>query len=153
MSKRKRRVTVKVPVSPNHRRGDGRPKGTFKKYRFEETCLGFFLKYELPLVYDIIIRQAPASQGQNPEPSVMLIKTVCAASRDPALRKPRFRKLIEKYERQGLYCRRAKRLTPQMEAYYEKLRRKKLEKFIQENRLRIDYALREVKTLKTSGEK
>lgn len=151
MAKRKQRLTVRVPVSPNHRQKDGRPKGTFKQYQFHETCLGFFLMYEVPLAYEIIMRQTPACGGKPVEPPVPLIKTVCAACRDPVLRKPRFKRLVEKYERQGLCCRRYKRITPEQAAYYEKLRKKKLAAFMEENRLRIDFALREVRKEKTPG--
>lgn len=107
--------------------------------------------YEVPLAYEIIMRQTPASGGKPVEPPVSLIKTVCAACRDPALRKPRFKRLVEKYERQGLCCRRYKRITPEQAAYYEKLRKKKLAAFMEENRLRIDFALREVRKEKMPG--
>lgn len=70
------------------RKEDGRPTGTYKKYRFEETRLGFLLKYEAPVVYGIIMNLTP--RAVYPEPKADLIEQVCRASGDPSLRKPKF---------------------------------------------------------------
>jgi hypothetical protein len=112
----------------NRRKENGRPKGTYRRYPFEETRLGFFLKYEVPVVYDVIMQMTPAAVF--PEPSLMLVGTVCKASQDPSLTKPKFLRYLDEYEAWGLYCKRPKRLTPEKETYYEGVRQRKLEAYI-----------------------
>ena len=105
------RITRKAEPNPAKRPGkSGRPKGTYKRYLFEETKLGFFLKYEVPEVFQLIMQSLPA--GRHRVPPLPLIRIVCAASKDPSLRKPKFRRYMELYERDGLYCRRATVMTP-----------------------------------------
>ena len=131
-------------LSPR-RKEDGRPTGTYKKYRFEETRLGFLLKYEAPAVFSIILNLTPRSVF--PEPKVELIEQVCRASGDPSLRKPKFFRYLEEYRDMGIYCRRPKRLTPERALYYERLRKKKLECFIKENQATIQQELRRIRGL------
>lgn len=127
------------------RKEDGRPTGTYKKYKFEETRLGFLLKYEAPAVYGIIMNLTP--RAVYPEPKVELVEQVCRASGDPSLRKPKFYRYLEEYRDMGIYCRRPKRLTPERKAYYEKVRKKKLARFIRENRQTIRQELRRMRGL------
>lgn len=131
-------------LSPR-RKEDGRPTGTYKKYRFEETRLGFLLKYEAPAVFSIILNLTP--RAVFPEPKVELIEQVCRASGDPSLRKPKFFRYLEEYRDMGIYCRRPKRLTPERTLYYERLRKKKLGCFIKENRATIQQELRRIRGL------
>lgn len=72
--------------------------------------------------------------GRHRAPPLPLIRIVCAASKDPSLRKPKFRRYMELYERDGLYCRRATVMTPAKKPFYDEMRRRKLEKFIRRNR-------------------
>ncbi len=51
-----RRLTKAPLPQKNRRKQDGRPKGTLKRYRFDETRLGFMLRYEVPVVYDVLMR-------------------------------------------------------------------------------------------------
>lgn len=140
------RTTQCPPLSRfPHRKEDGRPRGTYKKYPFEETRLGFLLKYEAPVVYSIILNLTP--QSVFPEPKVELIEQVCQASGDPSLRKPKFYRYLEEYRYLGIYCRRPKRLTPERKAYYEKIRKKKLACFIRENRQTIRQELQRIRGL------
>lgn len=106
----------------------GRPRGSLKRFPFVETRLGFMLRYEVPAVYDLIVRLSPPSRRQCPYPT--LVEAVCAASTDPALRKPKFRRYMDEYIRDGVYCRRGKRLTPERARYYERLRERRLEEYI-----------------------
>ena len=124
-----RRVTKPIPGSP---RKAGRPKGTRKRFLFEETRLGFFLKYEVPEVFQLIMSSLPPGKHRAPPPP--LIRVVCAASKDPSLRKPKFRRYMDLYEKEGLYCRRATRMTPAKKPFYDQMRRRKLEKYIHRNR-------------------
>lgn len=130
---RNARLTRRAESSPAKRPGkSGRPKGTYKRYLFEETKLGFFLKYEVPEVFQLIMQSLPP--GRHRAPPLPLIRIVCAASQDPSLRKPKFRRYLELYERDGLYCRRATVMTPEKKPFYDEMRRRKLEKFIGRNR-------------------
>lgn len=131
------------------RKEDGRPPGTYKKYKFEETRLGFLLKYEVPAVYSIIMNLTP--KAVFPEPKVELIEQVCRASGDPSLRKPKFYRYLEEYRMMGIYCRRPKRLTPERKLYYEKVRKKKLERFIRENQEIIRQELQRMRGLPISS--
>lgn len=127
------RITRKAEKKPLNQSGKaGRPRGTYKRYLFEETKLGFFLKYEVPEVYQLIMQSLPPGKHRAPPPP--LIRVVCSASKDPSLRKPKFRRYLELYERDGLYCRRATRMTPEKKPFYDEMRRHKLEAFIRRNR-------------------
>ncbi|MDR2005413.1 MAG: hypothetical protein LBQ74_20510 [Prevotella sp.] len=114
---------------------EGRPKGTYKRYLFEETRLGFMLKYEVPAVFDIIMKMTSASMCG--EPPLLLVKTVCKSSDDPSLKKPKFFRYLEEYAWLGLYCKRPKILTPERAAYYTSVRKKKLEVYINKNKDQI----------------
>lgn len=137
------RLTRKAKSLPAKRQErSGRPKGTYKRYLFEETKLGFFLKYEVPEVFQLIMQSLPA--GKHRAPPLPLIRIVCAASKDPSLRKPKFRRYMELYERDGLYCRRATVMTPAKKPFYDEMRRRKLEKFICRNRKLISAIRRQM---------
>lgn len=126
------RITLPPKPSPTPRRKeDGRPKGTLKKYKFEETRLGFMLKYEVPAVYEIIMRMTPKST--YPEPRIRGIEVVCRASNDPALKKPKFLRYLEEYREKGICCNRPKRLTAERAKFYTAMREKKLNQYIQRN--------------------
>lgn len=120
----------------NHKKEDGRPKGTLKKYKFEQTRLGFMLKYEVPLVYDILMEASTPCLFTAPP--VRLVKAVCGASDDASLRKPKFQRYLADYESNGLCCKRAKILTPERKVYYDSIRKKKMAAYIRKNKKRID---------------
>lgn len=94
------------------------------------------LKYEAPVVFDLIVVLSPLSRKKNPHPA--LVSAVCSASADPAFDKPKFRVYLDEYLRQGVYCKRGKKLTPERKLYYERIRRNKLEKYIRERREEIE---------------
>lgn len=94
------------------------------------------LRYEMPVVYYILRRLC---SGQQPfEPDWRVVDSVARASKDPSYHKPKFRRYLEEYSRDGLCCRRGKRLTPERKAYYEGIRRRKTEEFIRKNRLQVE---------------
>jgi hypothetical protein len=99
------------------------------------------LKYETPAVFDLIVELSPAYRKKAPHPK--LIAAVCSASDDPAFDKPKFRTYLEEYSRDGLYCKRGKKLTPERELYYDGLRRRKFEKYVERHREEIEI-IREV---------
>lgn len=94
------------------------------------------LKYETPVVFDLVIELSPSNRKTRPHPE--LISAVCSASSDPAFAKPKFRVYFEEYVSNGLYCKRGKKITPERERYYERVRRNKLRKYIRENREEIE---------------
>lgn len=125
-----------IRPSQQHRKEEGRPKGTFKKYPFEQTKLGFMLKHELPALYEVIMRMTP--DVPYPEPKIHLIEIVCNASDDPSLKKPKFGRYLERYRKEGIYCKRPVLLTPQRAEFYEKLYQKKLAKYVHKNRSQVE---------------
>jgi len=133
---RNQRLTKAPTPKRNRRKEDGRPTGTYKKYRFEETKLGFFLKYEVPVVYNIILNILPVSSF--PEPPLQLIKVICSGSKDPSFKKKKYKRYLEDYAKYGLYCHRPVVMTPEKRKYYESIRRKKMERYIKQNRKRLD---------------
>ena len=93
------------------------------------------LRYEMPVVYYLLRRLSPPAPLFEPEWT--LVDSVSRASKDPSYNKPKFKRYLEEYARDGVYCKRGKRLTSERLAYYESVRRKKLETFIQANRKRF----------------
>lgn len=115
---------------------DGRPRGTYKRFPFEQTRLGFLLKYEMPVVYDIVMDRY--KDMPFPQPQAEVIELICKASKDISYQKPKFRRCMDEYIAWGIYCRRAKVLTEGRKNYYESIRKKKMEAFIARNRQRIE---------------
>lgn len=103
------------------------------------------LKYEAPVVFDIIMNMIPDTVFK--EPPYMLIWTICKNSRDEAFTKKKFFRYLKEYKQQGLCCKRPKKMTPQRTVYYELIRKRKLEKYIKENREIIERKRREVKKI------
>lgn len=93
------------------------------------------IKYEAPVVFDIIMKMTPKSMLG--EPPLLLIKIVCRNSEDPSFKKKKFVRYLDEYARLGLYCKRPKRLTPNRREYYEAIRYKKMEKYMYENREKV----------------
>lgn len=93
------------------------------------------LRYEMPVVYYLLRRLSPPAPLFEPE--WQLVDSVCRASKDSSYNKPKFRRYLEEYARDGVYCKRGKRLTPERLAYYEPIRRKKLAVFIRKNQKRF----------------
>ena len=130
------RITKAVPSRGKRRKEEGRPRGTMKKYKFEETKLGFMLQHEVPVVYSILMNNLPRTP--YPEPSVELVEIICKSSRDPSLKKPKFKRYLKEYSITGLYCHRPKRMTHDRELYYTHIRKNKLNTYIKKNQLRLE---------------
>lgn len=136
MSKNRRKPTSQLTKPEKIKNPGGRPKGSYKRFPFEQTRLGFMLKYETPAVFDLIIQLSPPNRKLRPHQA--LISAVCSASGDPAFCKPKFQTYFDEYVANGLYCKRGKKLTPERERYYERIRKKKLRKYIRERREDIE---------------
>ena len=102
---------------------------------FEQTKLGFFLKYEVPVVFQIIMNQSNKSLFY--EPNFNLVRAICSASKDTSLNKAKFQRYLAEYEQKGLYCNVGQRMTPVKMAYYERIRRAKLKMYIESNKEQI----------------
>lgn len=85
------------------------------------------LRYEMPVVYHLLRRLCATQQPF----------AVAEASKDPSCGKAKFRRYLDEYRRDGVYCRRGKRLTPERKAYYEGICRRKREEYIRRNRRRL----------------
>ena len=81
------------------------------------------LRYEMPVVYHLLRRLCATQQPF--EPDWQVIRSVAEASKDPSCGKAKFRRYLDEYRRDGVYCRRGKRLTPERKAYYEGICRRK----------------------------
>lgn len=101
------------------------------------------LKYEVPVVFDIIMKMTP--KPMLGEPPLLLVKTVCRNSDDPSLRKKKLTRYLEEYARLGLYCKRPKILTPERRGYYEAIRERKMDRYICENKERISVMMKNQK--------
>lgn len=110
----------------------GRPKGTRIKRKFEETKLGFFLKYEAPIEYELIMESTPKSA--NPEPNIKMIEVVAASSHNPVFRKPKFFRYLEEYRVNKLCEPTPKRLTPKREEYYARMLENQNRRYLEEVR-------------------
>lgn len=138
-----RRQTRFIPVVKKKRAfAEGRPQGTNKKYPFEQTRLGFLLKYEMPVVYDIVMDKCKSQLFPHPSPQV--IEFVSRASKDPTYKKPKFRRCMDEYIATGICCKRPKILTPKLRVYYQSIRKKKMDEFIARNRRKIERMKREL---------
>ncbi len=90
------------------------------------------LKYEIPALYEVIMRMTPKSQ--YPEPKVKIIEMVCRVSNDPSLSKAKFARYLEEYRNSGLCCHRAQTMTKKREIYYKSIRQRKYNSYIEARR-------------------
>ena len=133
--------TRRVRKSRKESRGRGRPKGTLRQFPFEQTRIGFMLRYEMPIVYGILKQ---LSGGQSPfEPEWWVIDSVAKASKDVSYSKPKFKRYLLEYQEKGLYCLRGKVLTPKRKAYYESIQKHKTQEYIRKNRRLLEVRLQE----------
>ena len=133
--------TRRVRKSRKESRGRGRPKGTLRQFPFEQTRIGFMLRYEMPIVYGILKQLCG---GQSPfEPEWWVIDSVAKASKDASYGKPKFKRYLMEYQEKGLYCLRGKILTPKRKAYYESVQKHKTQEYIRKNRRLLEHRLQE----------
>ena len=133
--------TRRVRKSRKESRGRGRPKGTLRQFPFEQTRIGFMLRYEMPIVYGILKQ---LSGGQSPfEPEWWVIDSVAKASKDVSYGKPKFKRYLLEYQEKGLYCLRGKVLTPKRKAYYERVQKHKTQEYIRKNHRLLEARLQE----------
>ena len=140
-TKKPKPKTCRVRKSRKESRGRGRPKGTLRQFPFEQTRIGFMLRYEMPIVYGILKQLCG---GQSPfEPEWWVIDSVAKASKDASYGKPKFKRYLMEYQEKGLYCLRGKVLTPKRKAYYESVQKHKTQEYIRKNRRLLEHRLQE----------
>ena len=140
-TKKPKPKTRRVRKSRKESRGRGRPKGTLRQFPFEQTRIGFMLRYEMPIVYGILKQLCG---GQSPfEPEWWVIDSVAKASKDASYGKPKFKRYLMEYQEKGLYCLRGKVLTPKRKAYYESVQKHKTQEYIRKNRRLLEHRLQE----------
>lgn len=120
---------VRITMKSKSNGKPGRPKGTKKKRQFEETKLGFLLKYEAPIEYELIMSSTPKSIF--PEPSIKVIEAITLASPNPVFQKNKFFRYLEDYKKNKLFCIRAKILTAKRKIFYERIQMNQIKKYIE----------------------
>ena len=123
-----RRVRLTRSVKKTGKKG--RPEGTIRKRRFEETRLGFFLKYETPMEYWLIMKSIP--MGEKGVPPAELIEFVGNASLDTSFRKPKFKRYLEEYKEKGVCISYSIQMTQRKARYYEKMNMLKNQVYIRQ---------------------
>lgn len=112
----------------------GRPKGTRLRRKFEETKLGFFLKYEAPIEYELIMQSTP--QSAFPEPKINVIEAIAISSHNPVFEKGKYYRYLEEYRINKCSALRPKILTEKRKAYYERILNNQIERYIEDMRKR-----------------
>lgn len=91
-----------------------------KKLReFHETRLGYFIQHEAPLEYNIIME---VSGGREPNPD--MIEGISYASLNPFFKKPKFRRALIEYRKNGCHTNFPKKADAKIEMLYIQKRRK-----------------------------
>ena len=136
--KKEKRSRVTTPAAEKTGK-PGRPKGTRAKRKFEETNLGFFLKYECPLEYSIIMKAVVPGESEHIDAAY--IESICDISKDPSFRKSKYVRYLLEYRKNGIHADRAKVATPERLKYYEEIRRNKIRKYGAANRMALAHLL------------
>lgn len=89
------------------------------KRQFDETRVGYFLKLEAPLEYNLIMEVS----GNVSAPSADLIEAIGYASLNLLFKKPKFRRALIEYRKSGLYAGDPKKSCVEKELYYISVRK------------------------------
>lgn len=100
------------------------------KRQFEETRVGYFLKLEAPLEYNLIMEVS----GNVSAPSADLIEAIGYASLNLLFKKPKFRRALIEYRKSGLYAGDPKKSCVEKELYYISVRKHNMQKAIQKKK-------------------
>lgn len=101
-----------------------RKKRKRKKRLFDETRVGHFLKHEAPLEYGLIMEAG----GGVGAPSADLIEAIGYASINPLFKKPKFRRALIDYRKNGLHTGQPKKSNAKLELFYSQMRRRNMQK-------------------------
>lgn len=114
----------------------GRPLGTRKRRRFEQTRVGYILKWESTSEYETVMQAAP-NKPSDP-PAYELILAITKASADPIFKTKRFISALEDYRVNGLYTRPKPSPTKSQLAIYNARKKKMVDDMVWNNRFMIN---------------
>lgn len=100
------------------------------KRQFDETRVGYFLRLEAPLEYNLIMEVS----GTVSAPSADLIEAIGYASLNLLFKKPKFRRALIEYRKNGLYAGDPKKSCVEKELYYISVRKHNMQKAIQKKK-------------------
>lgn len=100
------------------------------KRQFDETRVGYFLRLEAPLEYNLIMEVS----GTVSAPSADLIEAIGYASLNLLFKKPKFRRALIEYRKNGLYAGDPKKSCIEKELYYISVRKHNMQKAIQKKK-------------------
>ena len=117
--------TTAKPKKRKYTRKTGRKK---IKRLFEETRVGYYLKYEAPLEYGLIMEVA----GARANPSADLIESIGYASLNILFKKPKFRRALIEYRKTGLYSGKPVKCPESSLSHFRKTRETNIKRAIRE---------------------
>ena len=97
----------------------GRPKG-YKLKKFDETRIGFLLKHETPIEYQLLMDVTEAMKLRAP--SADFIESIAYTSSDSLFRKQKFWRAMMEYRKYGCRPKLALKTDVAKELYYIRLR-------------------------------
>lgn len=118
-----------APKPKKSRKGKPHKKRKRKKRQFDETRVGHFLKHEAPLEYSLIMEAG----GTVSAPSADLIEAIGYASINPLFKKPKFRKALIDYRKNGLHTGQPHKSNARVEMFYCKVRQHTAQKMLEKH--------------------
>lgn len=97
-----------------------------RKRAFEETALGYLLKYEAPIEYSLIL----TTLGEKQAPSANFIEAISYASINPLFRKSKFRRALIEYRQHGLYSEHRNLANKSAVEYHQQVYLSQISKFL-----------------------
>lgn len=109
---------TKAPLKKPKRRKKRR-KRRWMLRKFSETKLGYFIMHEAPLEYGLILEASG-----NCIPNVDFIEALSYSSMNPLFRKPKFRRALIEYRKNGCHIENPRRAPASTELRYIKMRKR-----------------------------
>lgn len=129
LSEKEKSLSSKEPLQtvPKPKKKKPHKKRKRKKRLFDETRVGHFLKHEAPLEYGLIMEAG----GNVSAPSADLIEAIGYASINPLFKKPKFRKALIDYRKNGLHTGQPHKSNVRVEMFYLKVRQHSAQKMLE----------------------
>jgi hypothetical protein len=105
-----------------------RKHGSYQKRTFLDTSLGRLIYLVEPQLFNFLCPEL--KEGFTPD--INIISAICNKLDNPTFKTKRFYSYLSEYEEFGLRVKRKKKITPEIEKHYEKLRNRRLLKKISE---------------------
>ena len=107
------------PKRPKKPQGKQRGRKRLKR-EFDQTKVGFFLKHEAPIEYELLCNKLCSNRA----PSADLIEQIGYSSLNPLFKKAKFRRALIEYRKYGLYSGKPIETDAKTELFYIQLRRR-----------------------------